>query len=79
MSDYGCPYIGIFREIPIVGLLSSVASHYCIFVIGCDACALTKICILVMILFVLGGYNVPVWFVLFLSMTNVVKVSCGWL
>ena len=29
-----------------------------------------KICILVMILFVLGGDNVPVWFVLFLSMTN---------
>ena len=62
-----------------MGLLSSVASHYCIFVIGCVVCSFMKMCILAMILSVLDGDNVPVRFVLFLSMTNVVKVSCGWL
>ena len=58
--DSGCSCIGILREIPNVGLLSSVANPYCIFVIGRTGCALMKICILAMILFVPFGCNVPV-------------------
>ena len=63
-------FIAIFREIPIVRLSSSVASHYCSLFIACGIRLLTEMCVLAMILFVLGGDNVAIWFVLSLSMTN---------
>ena len=63
-------YIAIFHEIPIVRLSSSVASHYCSLFIACGIRLLTEMCVLAMILFVLGGDNVAIWFVLSLSMTN---------
>ena len=63
-------FIAIFREIPIVRLSSYVASHYCSLFIACGIRLLTEMCVLAMILFVLGGNNVAIWFVLSLSMTN---------